>query len=219
MTIVSRTKNFDLRSTRERQNTASQGTPCPATPLAARGGEESAAFNSPAPRPPKGDSGHPYLVVHVTSDAGEELTAEIDLDDADLFFSREWVARRDGNTFYLVATRPVDGERRFHRVVSKARRGQIVDHIDRNGLNNRKRNLRFASIQQNTANKPKRRGTSRFKGVAHRHRKWSAQITISRRTHFLGSFDNEIDAAKAYDAAAVEAFGEFAALNFPGSSS
>jgi hypothetical protein len=72
--------------------------------------------------------------------------------------------------------------------------------------------------QENLRNAAKRRGTSsRFKGVSHRKDRdiWSAGIGISGEHKSLGCYDDEVEAARAYDRAAVEYFGEFARLNFP----
>ena len=90
------------------------------------------------------------------------------------------------------------------------------DHKDGNGLNNRRNNLRIATRAQNQHNQRPQKGTSRFKGVCwHRDAaKWQAQIQIERRKIHLGYFDSEIEATRAYDAAARNHFGEFARLNF-----
>lgn len=93
-----------------------------------------------------------------------------------------------------------------------------VDHIDANGLNNRRANLRFATPAQNAANQlPSKGGTSRYKGVAwiSRRRQWVAQIKVDGRQTHIGYFTDEKAAAEAYDSAALAAFGEFARPNFP----
>ena len=99
-----------------------------------------------------------------------------------------------------------------------ARDGQFIDHIDHNGLHNRKENLRLASMAQNSWNKRKQRGnhTSKYKGVCFytREQKWGARIQANGNKIFLGMFTNEIDAAKVYDKAARKYYGEFAYLNF-----
>ncbi len=92
----------------------------------------------------------------------------------------------------------------------------IVDHRDRNPLNNKRSNLRFASASQNSANQRKSTHSSRFRGVtwAKTRRKWQAQIGDNGKYRYLGYFTDEKLAACAYDDAAREIFGEFAVCNF-----
>ena len=97
---------------------------------------------------------------------------------------------------------------------------EVVDHIDGNGMNNIRENLRPSSFSQNQGNRKKTPGTSsRFKGVTwvkHKYRQcWKATIKAYGESYFLGEFFNEEDAARAYDEAAIKIFGEFAVLNFP----
>lgn len=104
----------------------------------------------------------------------------------------------------------------LHRFLIDAPRGREVDHINGNKLDNRKSNLRLCSTSQNHGNMRKSIvNTSGYKGVIwrRRERKWLAQITFHKKVVFLGYFDNPIDAARAYNAAAVKYFGEFAHLN------
>lgn len=92
------------------------------------------------------------------------------------------------------------------------------DHVDGNGLNNQRSNLRPATAGQNMMNRRKRPGvTSRYLGV-HWYKtrnKWVAVIHRDRKRRHLGYFSSEIEAALAYDAAARELFGEYARPNFP----
>lgn len=89
-----------------------------------------------------------------------------------------------------------------------------IDHMDGNGLNNRKLNLRFCTHAENLRNRKKSRiNTSGYKGVFSAGRKWRAQIGVNRKRIWLGSFENKIDAALAYNKAAVRYHGEFAVLN------
>ena len=105
---------------------------------------------------------------------------------------------------------------RMHRQITNAKRGQVVDHINHNGLDNRQCNLRVCSHAENMRNSRSRSGrTSRYKGVSRdtQSGKWRAQIWQSKKTHYLGLFDSEIAAALAYNVKARELFGEFAYLN------
>jgi hypothetical protein len=93
-----------------------------------------------------------------------------------------------------------------------------TDHVNHDGLDNRRVNLRVATATQNLGNqRPVRGGSSPFKGVYLRRDtgRWKAQIKVSGRWMSLGCHDTDADAARAYDIAAREAFGEFACLNFP----
>jgi len=93
-----------------------------------------------------------------------------------------------------------------------------VDHRNGNGLDNRRQNLRQATHAQNLANqKLSSRNVSGYKGVSRNRNldRWTATISPAGRSVYLGSFDTPQDAARAYDAAAVEHYAEFARLNFP----
>ncbi len=109
----------------------------------------------------------------------------------------------------------------MHRLVLPPVDERVTDHINNHGLDNRRCNLRRATLGQNQANTAgKTYSTSTFKGVSwsSSRRKWVAQIkskdAFGDRTKFLGRFDLEADAARAYDTAALALWGEFAHLNF-----
>ncbi len=108
---------------------------------------------------------------------------------------------------------------RMHREIMNFPKGLLVDHRNNNTLDNRRANLRPATSSQNMVNRrrDKSKNSSQFRGVRFRKERgrWSAQITINGKTFWLGSYDNEIDAARAYDRAAMKYHGEFAKLNFP----
>ena len=101
----------------------------------------------------------------------------------------------------------------MHRVIVNAPAGMDIDHVNRNPLDNRKCNLRVATRSQNNANKAQREGS--FKGACWRPipRRWKAYIKVDHKQIHLGYFSNAVDAAKAYNAAALKYFGEFARLN------
>ncbi len=105
----------------------------------------------------------------------------------------------------------------MHREIMDAPQDKCVDHVDGNGLNNRRCNLRLCTQQQNMQNRRPLLRTSKFKGVSYYKstEKWHAEITYWGKKTYIGSFDDEIEAAKAYDRKAIELFGEFAYLNFP----
>jgi len=94
---------------------------------------------------------------------------------------------------------------------------KVADHINGDGLDNRRCNLRVASRQQNNVNGRKRRGcSSPFKGVSKCGKRWKAKILVDDKSFYLGSYQNQEEAARAYDSAALHFFGEFAYPNFPG---
>ena len=93
-----------------------------------------------------------------------------------------------------------------------------VDHIDGDGLNNRKENLRIVTRAENLQAKQRKSVgcSSRFRGVTwNKHlKKWQAQVEFNKKNHYVGLFNNEIEAAKARDKKALELFGPIAHLNF-----
>ena len=148
------------------------------------------------------------------------IVDEIDADLARLL----WCCNSDG---YAVRATPGDNGKLIwmHRVIlarilrRELRPGEYVDHINGDKTDNRRENLRLATSSQNCANRGKREGTysSEYKGVYwHKPTKnWRARIMVDGKPIHLGYFIDEMDAASAYDEAAMKYFGEFASLNFP----
>lgn len=104
----------------------------------------------------------------------------------------------------------------LHRFIMAAPVGMEVDHIDGNPLNNCRANLRLCTSRENNQNRrPKAYGSSAYKGVSwdKRHQKWAAQIMLNGKQKCIGRFLSELEAANAYDAAAIEMFGAFARIN------
>jgi len=93
----------------------------------------------------------------------------------------------------------------------------VVDHVNHNGLDNRRANLRLATVAQNAVNRRKRRGRCKYRGVRRGKGKetWRASIGVNGKRHYLGTFESVTAAAEAYDTAAKRLHGPFASLNFP----
>jgi|ERR1035437_121533 hypothetical protein len=138
--------------------------------------------------------------------------AEVDDRDFEWLNRWKWQAQqtRQG-TFYAVRC---SGTVYMHRVIMEQTDPKIkVDHEDENGLNNQRRNLRLATQAQNLCNRgPNRNNTSGHKGVTWDkiNNKWKAQIVVNRTHINLGRFDDVLEAAAAYNEAAVQHHGEFA---------
>ena len=142
--------------------------------------------------------------------------------DADLLLkvSGVYLTNRESTTPYVrlqggssVYAHRVIAERMIGRKLLGAER---VDHINGNGTDNRRENLRVVTHAQNLMNRPGwRKSSSKYKGVTFykRDQKWQAKICPSGKTMHLGYFDQELDAAKAYNAAAMQHFGKYAVLN------
>ena len=106
----------------------------------------------------------------------------------------------------------------MHRQIMQPPKGMVVDHVDGNKANNCRTNLRTCTCLENARNHRKRSGSSSvFKGVFYdkRKHKWAARCEYRRERIWLGYYDTEVEAARAYDRKAVELFGTFARLNFP----
>jgi hypothetical protein len=141
--------------------------------------------------------------------------AIVDRGDAELIAGFNWKMLGNG---YVMAHR-AHFSIYLHRLIAGAGPDELVDHINRDPLDNRAVNLRIATSWQNSGNRgPDRRrlGTSsRHKGVSwSRHKnRWRAYIHIDGRTRCLGTFTDEDDAARAYNVAALAHWGSFARLN------
>lgn len=155
----------------------------------------------------------------ITTKSGHEIL--IDEEDWDKVKDITWYVVNAPKTKYVMgAPKGYHGVGKriyhlLHRLIMDAPKGMDVDHIDGNGLNNQKDNLRVCTRMQNLWNKHTSRGSSQYKGVSWvaPAKKWTAIVSQCYKCHYLGLFQNEIDAALAYNEKAQELFGEFACLN------
>lgn len=144
----------------------------------------------------------------------------LDDEDAHLLDEYAWCPHTTKHNIYASASiwlpTQTTGTVLMHRLVMNAPEGMDVDHINRNGLDNQRSNLQVCTRAQNLARAgaPKT-NTSGYKGVSwsKQHSKWVAYIRPDYKKRHLGLFLNKDDAARAYNRAALETWGEFAFLN------
>ncbi len=165
-------------------------------------------FRLEPPEPPSDD------VRYIPLTRG--LFAIVDAADYERVSRYKWCATGSGSRAY--ACRSHYGRHlSMHRFIMNPPDGMVVDHIDGNRLNNRRSNLRICTIQQNIWNSRPKGKSSRYKGVCRDRdkKKWVVYVRCNGHNWYMGRFEAEIDAARAYDRKAFELFGEYAWLNFP----
>ena len=141
------------------------------------------------------------------------------VDDGDYEWLSQWKwCYLSSATGYAIRQERVQGKIKgvlMHRAILDVPQGMYTDHINHDGLDNQRANLRICTPSENKAHSRKyKNNKSGYMGV-HRDKdrgKWTAQINSN---HYLGRFDDPMKAARAYDKAALELHGEFATLNFP----
>ena len=156
-----------------------------------------------------------------TINLSQGQSALVDDEDYEYLNQWKWCASNTPCGFY--ALRKTLGPHKFcknvmmHRAILNPPKNMQIDHIDHNGLNNQKSNLRICNAIQNAANRNCKRG-NRYHGVRIEHRTYGtyikANIKMNGKLIHLGMFKTEESAARAYDTAAREYYGEFAHLNF-----
>jgi hypothetical protein len=173
--------------------------------------------------------GYPFRKIRLTDLSGvataktEGKFTIVDPPDFYRLNTFDWLTcGRDDNLYAARVIRTQSGRLNtilMHREILDAPTGLLVEHRNTDSLDNRRSNLRLATASQNSCNsrRDKSNTYSRYRGVSFSKRKgkWFATIRVNGRKIWLGYFDNELDAARAYDAAARKYHGEFASLNFP----
>lgn len=141
--------------------------------------------------------------------------AQVDDEDYDFLMKWRWfcVYIKNSSNYYVIRN-STSGPTRMHVLLIGKRDGLVIDHIDGDGLNNQKINLRHCTHSQNGYNRKNYRNSfSKYKGVSFHCKKWMARIMYNKEPVYIGSFHTEEDAALAYNKYAKELFGEFAQLN------
>lgn len=150
---------------------------------------------------------------------GRGYVTLFDSADLPLLWPVTWVLNRTGPTGRYANGRIASRFVFMHRLLMNPSPGQVVDHINGDGLDNRRHNLRLATTSGNLANAGKwgkKAATSKYKGVSFaRKNQWRVRMGVKGRRIEIGTFATEEEAARAYDVAALQHFGEFARLNFP----
>lgn len=142
--------------------------------------------------------------------------ALVDDDDYDELKQYRWTAVVYGGIWYALRWNG-SGTTLMHRQILKAPPEFTVDHINHDGLDNRRANIRLATTAENNRNKRmKRNKASGYKGVSYRLNRtkpWRAEISMNGKRIHIGYYETSTDAALAYDKKAKELFGEFALTN------
>lgn len=142
----------------------------------------------------------------------------VDTEDYDLLIKHKWCVNINKNHKIKYAQSIIrDKFMSMHRLIMNPPKSILVDHINGNGLDNRKCNLRLCSSMENQRNaKIRKNKISKYKGVDWHvcSNKWRARITINKKLIEIGYYKNEKEAAKAYDTASIKYFASFAKGNF-----
>jgi len=145
------------------------------------------------------------------------FVTQVDNNDYNWLIQSKWFVMKGWNTWYAATQIKLkNGKYKIlfmHRVILDTPKALQGEHIDRNGLNNQRSNLRNATRAQNRANTLPG-NNKKYKGTLKHGKQFISQIRINGTTRNLGSFKTEEEAAKKYDLVAKDVFGEFAYLNF-----
>ena len=149
---------------------------------------------------------------------GRGRFAIVDKQDLDLVSNFSWslhLNEGQSRRYAQSVNKAAKATIRLHQLIASPSPGEVVDHINGDGLDNRRANLRLCSMAENLRNSVSRIGLSQYKGVSKNQQGWTSHIFTNGERYDLGTFAEEVDAAIAYDLAALKLFGEFAGTNFP----
>ncbi len=146
-----------------------------------------------------------------------KYSVQVDDEDYDWLMKYKWSVIIATNGLYAAGS--VDGKNiSMHRfILGITDRKLVADHVDKNGLNNQRSNLRIATwFQNNSYRQSAKNSSSKYLGVSRisKSNKWKAAIGYNNQNIYLGVYSTEIEAAKVYDKKSIELHGEFATLNF-----
>ena len=149
------------------------------------------------------------------------LFARVDDSDFERLSEFNWhLSRRKKSSFYVARTKYLGSRRStkvyLHREIMQPPEGKIVDHIDRDVLNNQRSNLRICTYSQNNCNlSPRKNVSSRFKGVSfcNTYKKWLAVLSYDGKELLRKKYDTELEAVRSYNSACLKHHGEFALPN------
>lgn len=160
------------------------------------------------------------MMTHRNIELTQGMSAIVDPSDFEWLSGYKWCAHRE-NTKVYACTRMNGRMVKMHQVVMDCRVWQMVDHINGDGLDNRRSNLRFTTPALNRVNSPKQKRKNagqKYKGVVPVSAcpgRWQGRVVVDGKILSLGSHLSEESASRAYDAAALLLYGAHANLNFP----
>jgi hypothetical protein len=127
----------------------------------------------------------------------------------------KWYATKKFKTYYAVRSLKNGSKIQMHRVILNTPENMETDHVDGDGLNNQKNNLRACTHSENQSNKSKYvNNTTGYKGLSwcERNKKWLVRISVNKKRFYLGHFKSKKEASEVYNIACLKKHGKFAKI-------